>query len=463
MIRSAVRYVLYPYFSKKDGHSHLFRDLHELEDSQFWPSSKIEEMQFMKMKNLLSYAYLNTAFYKRRFDACGFNPQTMQDFSDVKKIPILTKNDIIKNTDALIAYPYTKADLVYFITGGTTGPGVGLYADKTGFAYKAAVTMRFDKWPGWNVGEWTSVIWPAVVDFSHDITLKKKVRNYLSYRKIILQMVTVEQSDIEKHVKEIIDKKATAVKGFPSQTVDVAGYIIDKGIKLNSVKGVITTGEPLYSNQRELIERAFGCMVYDSYRTRDAGSIAQECEKHRGLHISAESVYVETVDTDLKNTEDDTSSDPGAGKILVTDLANYGMPLIRYENGDIGALSDSGCDCGRGLPLLKEIGGRLVDVIYTTEGKKIAPVTLIPGMFLYIGIMNQFRIIQESFTHLRIMIKKPEPDETLLRKQKEIIHDIFGAAMEVSYDFVDDIPPVQSGKFPFIISRIPKDLINRLE
>jgi hypothetical protein len=77
--------------------------------------------------------------------------------------------------------------------------------------------------------------------------------------------------------------------------------------------------------------------------------------------------------------------------------------------------------------------------------------------------MNQFRVIQDSFTHLHILIKKPQPDEALLKKQREVIHKIFGSNMEVSYEFVDAIQPVKSGKFPFVISKIPKELIDKLE
>jgi phenylacetate-CoA ligase len=192
--------------------------------------------------------------------------------------------------------------------------------------------------------------------------------------------------------------------------------------------------------------------VFDSYRTREVGCVAQECEEHQGYHISADTMYVETIPIERKKSVE--KEFPSYEKILITDLTNYSAPIVRYEIGDVGNLSERRCPCGRGLPLLENIGGRISDLLYTPEGKKVSPVTVIPNLFHLIGIMNQFQIIQDKYDQLIIKLVKPEPEKFLIDRQKENIKKIFGSKMKVRYQIVDSIDPLKSGKYSFVISKI---------
>src|SRR5690606_30639221 len=119
----------------------------------------------------------------------------------------------------------------------------------------------------------------------------------------------------------------------------------------------------LLDRERELIERVMGCKVTNRYGCEEVGLIASECEEHRGLHINVDDVFLEVVDDEGRPVK------PGIpGKILVTDLANYGMPLIRYRIEDVGILSDRQCPCGRGLPLMHSIMGRVADFLKRADG-----------------------------------------------------------------------------------------------
>jgi phenylacetate-CoA ligase len=150
-----------------------------------------------------------------------------------------------------------------------------------------------------------------------------------------------------------------------------------------------------------------------------------------------------------------------AGKILVTDLLNYGMPFIRYAIGDIGTLSARQCPCGRGLPILEEVGGRLVDMVYAPDGRPVASITLIPNLFHMVGITNRAQIVQDALDHIIIKIEKPAPSKEILERQKQIIGQIFGPAMRVTHEFVDNIPKLKSGKYAYIVCKIPADKLGR--
>jgi phenylacetate-CoA ligase len=130
-----------------------------------------------------------------------------------------------------------------------------------------------------------------------------------------------------------------------------ARFVRDEGIGGIRPKGIISSAEVLTPENRELIETTFGCRVFDRYGCREVSVIASECGEHQGLHINADNLLVETVtDQGPVRGED--------GEVLITDLRNFAMPLIRYRIKDVGRLLPQACGCGRGLPLMRISGGR---------------------------------------------------------------------------------------------------------
>ena len=130
-------------------------------------------------------------------------------------------------------------------------------------------------------------------------------------------------------------------------------------------------GEALQDFQRDLFARVFQCECYSYYGAFETSAIACECPEHSGYHVAAENVIVEVVDVEGRPVA------PGQeGRVLTTNLHNYGMPMIRYEIGDLAVTSDRQCPCGRGLPLLAAVNGRTADVLHTTDGRQGPGVSL---------------------------------------------------------------------------------------
>lgn len=463
MFAMFVRHVAFPLFAMLDNRRNLPNLYHSMMSSQYWKKEKIELMQTLKLKRLLIHAFEHSVYYREQFEQSGFNPYNFNQIGQIKKIPILTKQDLRDNLAVIIdrakcnpkqlRQNQCSDNLFHSISGGTTGPSIDVFNDQKSLAEKYAAQLRFDSWSGWQIGDWFGLIWPAVVDH-HRLkkSLKSKLKNYFHDRIIALQQTTIEKDEFGACFAEIQARRATLIRGFPYQVVEGAAYCSSNHLHFPYLKGLITTGEPLYTNQRQAIENAFDCKVFDSYRTREMGCVAQECEENNGYHISADTVYVETIPIDGSLSLENAVVNNG--KILITDLTNFSAPLIRYEIGDVGSISERSCACGRGLPLLEDIGGRISDLLFTPEGKKVSPVTIIPNLFHLIGIMNQFQITQDSYDHIAIKIVKPAPDNALINRQKENIRKIFGLEMKVSYQFVDQIDPLASGKYSFVISKI---------
>ena len=451
-----VKNISFPVIARRDRLPSLMKYLKKLEESQYWSQERILEYQLKRIKALLIHAYKNTDYYKKKFNDVGFKPETFKDFSEIKKIPTLSKNEIRENLKSLIARNYKSEDLHSADTGGTTGVKMKFYRDNACLAAKEAALYRFEKWTGWDFGERMGLVWTAQQDYVGHWTRKAKIKNELFGRQVVFPAAIIDEESISNYVNQLIAKKPTMIRAFTSPIYEVARYIRDKEIENIKLKGVITTGEPLYGHQRKTISEAFNCDVFDSYRSREAGALAQECKLHNGMHINAESLYVETVPP-----EDPQRFEEGIGEIVVTDLLNYGMPLIRYKMGDMGYLCDKACSCGRGLPLLKNIAGRTSDIFYTPDKKRVTAGSLV----LYLvdeapGLIGQAQIVQDKLDHLIIrMTNNPPPKREIKEYQRKVVKRLFGEKMKVSFETVTEIPIEKSGKYLFTKCLLTEDEI----
>jgi len=446
LYKKFVERISYPLFLRKDGMRGQLDHLAFLEASQFWCKERIEKYQFEQIKNLCLHAYQNTKFYKLRFDECGFDPYSLSGLGDFNKIPLLSKSEIKIHLNDIIAQNYSQEEIHMSETGGTTGVKMQFYRNNSCMPLKEAALCRFDKWAGWQPGERYGLVWPAQQDYVGHWTWKNRIRNDLYRRELVLPAAILDEKLIKDYINLIQKKKPAIIRTFTSPIMELSSYIIKKKITNIHLQGIITTGEPLFTHQRTTIEKAFHCRVFNSYRSREAGPIAQQCSFHKGLHINAESLFVEVLEID-KNV----STNKELGEIIVTDLLNYGMPLIRYRMGDLGKFSESACECGRGLPVIEEISGRAGDVLVTPAGKKISSGALV----LYLvdeapGLMGQVQILQDQINHILIRISsEPKVEEQVLQYQKDIIARLFGPEMKISFDFPHKIYREKSGKYLF--------------
>lgn len=444
--KSIVKNVTYPLIARRDGFRGIMRELATLEATQFLPTEQIISLQNDKIKKLLVHAYETTEFYKKRFNDSGFNPYTFIHVDDLKMLPVLTKDQIRDNLNDMISRNYRGNELHSSETGGTTGVKMKFYRDNYCLATKEAALLRFEEWAGWDFGEPMGIVWPAQQDYVGFGTLKARIKNEFFNRQVVFPAAIIDDSLCEQYVQKILKRKPTIIRAFSSPMYELAKYVEKEKIKEIYLKGVITTGEPLYDHQRQLISRVFHCGVFDSYRSRDAGPLAQECEVHDGLHINAECLYIEVNDKKVP-----TGVQQQMGDLLVTDLLNYGMPLIRYQMGDMGVLSNRSCPCGRGLPLIEKIAGRSADVFISPQGERISASSLV----LYLvdeapGMIGQVQIIQDTIDHLTIkMTRNPLPTKEITDYQTKMVERLFGDKMHLCFEYVDEIPREKSGKYLF--------------
>lgn len=434
------------------SHQSVSKYLRELELTQWLSTEEIKNLQWQKLKNLLEYAYINVPYYRRVFERLNMSPADITGPADFRELPVLDKGTITDNLSDIVSSSYNKRDLLKNSTGGSTGVNLRFFSDRKEVPFVQALVLRNDRWGGLELGDKHALLWGSPFDMSRQKKLKNQIYNRIR-RLLFLSSYDLSEEVMYKYAKKLLQYKPKIIIGYSSALYLFAKFLEENKIENINPKSIISSAEVLYGYQRELIESVFECKIFNRYGSREIAAIAQESSEHSGMHINAEHVYVECL------KEDGEPAVHGErGELIITDLDNYGMPFIRYRIGDVGVLSDRKCNCGRGLPILEKVEGRTFDIIVGTNGRHF------DGHFFSILLrtavegIKQFQVVQESKSEINIKIVVDEVFKTdYIDMLTNKIHEYCGEDMKVNFDIVDEIQPTKSGKFRFVISKVPPD------
>jgi phenylacetate-CoA ligase len=446
-----VKYIFNPFILIKEGSKKQLEYVKDMEEIQFLPPEKIRELQWRRLVQILDHAYRTCPFYTKRFQSAGLDPSKIRSADDLEQLPVVTKGDIQNNLSEMISQEYLDKPLIKDKTGGSTGSPLVFYYDRERLNSRHAATVRHNRWVGWEIGDKVGLVWGAYSDLVGYRKLKSQIRNQLQNRYLVLDTSSMTDEKIREYVEQLARYRPKILLAYTNSLVLLANYMKENRINNIRPEGIVCTCEVLTPEYRSLIESVFGCKVFDRYGSREVAVIASECDRHEGLHVNADNLYLEFV-KDGKNVS------PGeVGEILITDLWNFGMPMIRYKIEDMGSPSDKVCSCGRGLPLMEMVAGRVTDFIVTPEGKIVSGVALATYMITNIKGIGQVQLVQDDNDTVKIkMIRNPQYTEDTSRELMERAKKFLGSGMRFEIEFVEEIPKSPSGKAIFSISRVTK-------
>ncbi len=258
----------------------------------------------------------------------------------------------------------------------------------------------------------------------------------------------MDEPTIRDYIGRLTRLRPRIILGYASSLAFFAEYLDRHGAHAIHPVGIISSAETLDPDRRDVIMRQFRCPVLNRYGSREFATIAQQCELMGGLHIFSSRLHVEVL------RPDGTACLPGErGEIVVTDLINDVMPFIRYRTGDIGMLAAEACPCGRGLPLLASVEGRVSEIIVGPNGKYYSCQS--PRLFgSDIPGISQMQVIQDSIASLEIRIVPSAAwgeasHRLLVERMRGLLGDV-----AVRIVLTDAIPPAPSGKYRFTISKV---------
>lgn len=440
-----VRHVSEPLWDLYEGSVRL-RTYRKLKKTQWASSRTLADAQNRMLRDICRHAAATSTLYRDRFHAAGLDPAGIISIADLKSLPLLSKSDIRERCPDIISDQYTLDQLVQAKTGGSTGVSLEIFCDRRGVEMRNGAALLADEWSGWRLGQPLASIWgnPPVPR-----TLKNRIRCTWKDRIIYLDTMKINSQSIDEFLEKWRIIKPGLLYGHAHSIYILAEELIAADVRLRP-SGIVATSMMLIESERAVIEKAFGCKVTNRYGCEEVSLIACECQEHQGLHLNAHHAIVEFL------REDGSPCTPGEdGRIVVTELINYGMPMIRYEVGDRGVPTDRTCPCGRGAPLMESLTGRTADFLVAEDGSRVAGISIIENTLTRFAGIRQLQIIQPTRGELLVNLVPgdghgPDIDEQLVRTLREIL----GFGIKISITLVDRIPQESSGKYRFTICRV---------
>ena len=332
-------------------------------------------------------------------------------------------------------------------SGGSTGVPLTFFHDRRYIEMSDAVTYRTMEQAGWRPGDMVALFW-AWNDRLNAMSRREfEFRQWLR-RSYQFDAFHAAPADMEKWVGVWKRIRPTLAYGYASTIGRFAKFLVESGTRLPPLRGVLTTAETLYPEQRRVIEEAFGCRVFDCYGSSEIRGIANECVAGR-MHVNSDLVVLELDRAKL--------SDDGIAPFILTSLRSYGMPFIRYRNEDCGRLIDGTCECGSGFPLLDLRIARINDHFVFPGGRVVHGLFLTYMLYGSEGI-ELFQFHQSSLSKMTVWIvptaEKASARQRVLDSVRQKLDELSSGALEVDIREVDSIPLSPAGKHRFTRSDV---------
>lgn len=411
--------------------------------TQYLPLEKLREIQLSRLKDLLGYVKEHVPYYEECESDISQND--IREIEDIEGLPFITKALTKESPHKLISKENFRG-LTKKTTGGSTGEPVTIWKTPYAMGKELAATWRGYSWAGIEIGDRQGRFWG--VPYIEKDKQRAKLTDFICNRKRCSAFSFDEQS-LKKYTEELSMFNPVYFYGYVSMLAEYARFFRENNTKPPfKLRSIVSTSEVLSSYHREIIEDVFDVKVFNEYGSGELGTIGHECEKG-SMHISAENMIVEVLDGDRICKEGEV------GELVVTELNNRAMPLIRYRTGDFASLSYKACPCGRSLPIIEHIAGRAYDMVLNKDGR-----TFHGEFFMYIfeeakrknlGIAA-FQVIQLEINKIKVKIK-PEAGygvetETLIEDR---IRSGFSSDVVLEFEKVESIPREASGKMRLIV------------
>ena len=420
--------------------------------TQWDTPERVRALQFHRLTALLRHAERSVPYYQKRFAEHGVRAADVKDFADFARIPTVTRRDIVENADRVLS-PVRRSKVTRKATGGSTGERMVFYRDAESMARNFAHVLRNHTWTGLTLGESHVLLWGAHFDLRAQQQVANRVINFC-LRQRYLDAFHMNRQSMTQYYHRLRERRPRLVSSYVTAATTLSDYITDAGLDHLGIPAVATTAEVLFPERRDRIRAALAQEVYDRVGCREIGNTAHECNAHDGLHVNAEHTVMEVVD------EQGHAAAPGTeGEVLYTSLGNYVFPLIRYRVGDYAvAAGETGqCRCGRGLPKIRGLRGRVSDMLTTPDGTKVHG-EYFSHLFYNTPSVLEFRVVQETahdivvWLRLRDTLTRLPPVE--LDPLRRAFTDLFGSNVVLEVRVVDEIPKTASGKHRFTESRV---------
>lgn len=424
------------------------QQLAQLKRSASRSTEAILEDQLVRLKRTLLHAGKTVPYYRMLFHSIGFAPDSIQSIADLERLPTLEKETMRRRQDELGAES-GAGRTISLHTSGTTGKALQLSISQEANQRSYACMWFHYGWAGVSRGDRFASLSGQPIASPDRLRPPFWVHDRLE-NELLFSSQHITPHTLPLYAQALADFKPAMIRGYPSSIYLVALHLLEVGRKDVRPKAVFTSSETLFDFQRRAIEEAFACKAYSYYGNAERAAHILQCPEGN-FHIATETCVVEILG------DDGSPATPGeSGHLVLTSLINPAMPLIRYRIGDTGVAASGSCSCGRNSPILSSLTGRAEDFVVTPDGRHVGR---LDHAFKAAFNVREAQIIQETIESIDIKIvprREFQPDDI-----GPILDELrlrLGHEIAVRVLLVESIPRTSSGKFRFVISRVPLEL-----
>jgi len=402
---------------------------------------RIVKVQNSKLRKLVKHCYENIKYYRELFEEHRIRPDYIKTAADLTKVPVLTKEQLRNRFWDFL--PRELPSCRVSRTSGSTGIPVCILSDVNSRLNNSAAVIRYRRQLGIDfLG--TSILTPQKNQQEHR---KNPHWTFLQglHKTYYINPYTNLDAEVDYSINILSKLKKTAIIGITPAIKALAWRIRDGILPVIEPCAVVTTGEFLSGQVRELLENTFKVKVTDIYACNEAGDIAWQCREGQLYHINADNCIVEIV------KDGETAKEGQTGEVVMTNLNRYSMPFIRYKNGDLARFATDKCPCGCSLPALSQIAGRTGEDIYLPDCR-IIPWNQLKG-FMNLPDIRQFQLVQNKDSSLTVKFI-PEEKSNIEQTKNILIsrfEGLLGDSVNINFSIVERIDPAPSGKSKLVI------------
>jgi phenylacetate-CoA ligase len=426
----------------------------ELERTQWLSPEEIIAGQLAQLRALLAHCRQHVPYYQDILHQARLKPADIQTLADLRHLPILQRRVYQEQFPSFQARSL-PAGMVKTAQGRTSGTG--------GVPIEVWQTNRVNLW--WLACYLRDLHWSQIDPRGSFASIRnlamaggntQAALDGIAYRcwspllEPLLETGPAYAMDIQqdprRQLQWLRQVQPHYLLSTPSNVVCLADLLQDSGERIPTLHAIQVIAETLSQDDQARIEAAFGVPVKNLYSCMEAGYVASPCPAGHGMHVHAENVLLEVLN------DDDHPCAPGeTGRVVLTVLNNYLTPFLRYEVFDLVTLGPERCPCGRGLPLLTQIHGKIRPLFYLPDGRRKASHMLVHHLF-HLHVYHQHQIVQRAVDHLivRLVPNRHWADDSAGRVV-QCIQDFFEAPIRVDVELLDRLPLTAAGKLRDVI------------
>jgi phenylacetate-CoA ligase len=441
------RSVLFPVWESRIRHRPVIDRWLELERTQWLPLAELEDLQARALRRLVEHVYEHVPFYRARFERAGLRPSDIANPSDLARLPILRRAEL-RGAERASAVP--PLPTVSRQTSGTTGEPLVFGYEPDSEHWRRAVKYRGYAWAGYRPGDRALHFWGAPEPTRPTWPRRLKIAlDRRMHRDIYMHCAVMSDEHLRDVVRRIESEAPQVLVCYAQAGAELARYVLRNSLRSWPTIPVICGAERLLPRDRGDLVEAFGPAVFDTYGCREVMMIGSECEAHDGLHVAIENLIVEIV-VDEHGVER-PAREGETGEVVITDLHNFGMPFLRYANGDIAtAGATRRCACGRTLPRIQSVQGRMSEMLRDAHGAAVSGIAI---SFLVQDLgeaVRQFQAIQHADRSVTINLVADglplDAIDTVRRNGERLL-----AGIDVAVRVVPSLPRNPAGKHQLVI------------